>query len=62
MLSQREGELYREGFAVYDPRGQSLWLENPYIVGPGREAEALAWWKGFQAARERARLTDQRAS
>ena len=62
MLTQAEGKLYREGFAAYDPTKGSGYLDNPYLNGSGREAEALAWWKGFQAARERARLSDRRAA
>ena len=40
----REGEI---AFAEWgdDPR------QNPYIVGPGREREAMLWWRGFSDVR-----------
>lgn len=61
MLTPREGEIYQAGFAAYDPKAGEGFRQNPFLYGPGREAEALVWWQGYQARRELARLGDPRA-
>ena len=62
MKTPAEGELYLAGFQAYEPHRGDGYLQNPYLAGAGREAQALHWWQGFAAAREQARLANPRAA
>lgn len=62
VLTPAEGNLYREGFTAYDPHRGEAFRQNPFLYGPGRDAQALTWWRGYQAAREAARLSNPRAA
>lgn len=62
MLSPAQtAKLYRDGAAGYDLQGRDGFLQNPYLYGPGREAPAREWWRGYQDARASARAHDPKA-